>query len=222
MRMLVLLLAGALALTACGAVAESAPSLTVPPAPTSLQAHAAGATRATASASFRGPPAEATRSDPAGRATPPLLGFPTIAATQTAVAAGRGRAPSATPSAGTPTPAAAALFGDWALVTIQSADQEAQVIAADGPDLVFRADGRYRAQGDCNALSGRYTADERGALRLAPGGVTLVGCQQMALDRPYFATLGQVRGYALAGGTLRLTFDQPGLQLVYWRGVRGR
>jgi hypothetical protein len=108
-------------------------------------------------------------------------------------------------------------------VTLQAAGQPVETEDLGGVTLRFKADGSYQTPLDCNYTSGDYTADERGALRLPPPYVTSTAAcnptptRKSQIDGRHVTTLYQARGYVVEGDTLRLTFDRPGLQLVYRR-----
>lgn len=106
----------------------------------------------------------------------------------------------------------------WALITLQADGQAAESTTGGGLTITFGADGRVSGSGGCNQFSGTYTADTGRKLTFSPLAATKIGCAAAINDREtrYFATLQEVSGYALDGGTtLRLTFAQPGRQLVY-------
>ena len=107
----------------------------------------------------------------------------------------------------------------WALTTLQSNGQAAESITeGSGLTITFGTDGRVSGSGGCNQFFGTYTADTAGKLTFSPLASTKIGCVAAINDREmrYFATLQEVSGYALDGSsTLRLTFAQPGSQLVF-------
>jgi len=55
--------------------------------------------------------------------------------------------------------------------------------------LVFRADGQFNGQADCNIMSGRYTQDN--GFRFMPGPSTMAYCGEDSLDGKYLEGLGR-------------------------------
>lgn len=55
--------------------------------------------------------------------------------------------------------------------------------------LVFRTDGQFNGQADCNRVGGRYSRDN--GLRFMPGPTTMAYCGEDSLDRLFMEGLGR-------------------------------
>jgi len=64
----------------------------------------------------------------------------------------------------------------WERRVIMDSGQEERVSDPTRYTLTFDADGTYQFQADCNQGTGTYVADEKGAIRLQAGPVTLAEC----------------------------------------------
>jgi heat shock protein HslJ len=95
--------------------------------------------------------------------------------------------------------------GTWALRRVLRAD--AVVLEPADPQrytLALLADGSAAIRADCNRGVGRYELS--GArLTFAPFALTRALCPEGSLDAAYVALLSDTVGYALEGGTLKLT-----------------
>lgn len=153
---------------------------------------------------------------PAAAPSPTILQAQPAEATQTALVR---IAPPPLPSAATPATVPTALIGTWALETLQSAGREPESTAGSRLALILRADGTSQAKGDCNDAQAPYTFDDHGRFAFGAITATATPCSLSPAHREdrYLDTLNRVRGYALEEGMLRLTFEQPGLQLVFRR-----
>lgn len=84
--------------------------------------------------------------------------------------------------------------------------------------IVFRADGTFTGQADCNQIAGSYAAGSDFTITLGPA--TTAYCGEDSLDQRYLELLGQIvaggpdggGGFALetAGGADRMEFQDGG------------
>ena len=83
--------------------------------------------------------------------------------------------------------------------------------------LTFSPDGTYQFQADCNSGSGRYTADESGAIRFQPGPVTLAECGPESRYQDMLNMMQAVQDYRLEenGVALVLVWPAGGPEDVY-------
>lgn len=83
--------------------------------------------------------------------------------------------------------------------------------------LTFNADGTYQFQADCNSGSGTYSADERGAIRLRPGPITLAECGPDSHSQDMLNMMQAVRDYRLEenGTTLVMVWPAGGPEDYY-------
>jgi heat shock protein HslJ len=83
--------------------------------------------------------------------------------------------------------------------------------------LTFKADGAYAFQADCNQGSGTYVADDRGAIRLEAGPVTLAECGEASRSQDVMNIMYAVQDYRLEdnGATLVLVWPAGGPEDYY-------
>ena len=94
-----------------------------------------------------------------------------------------------------------------------------QVTAPEKYTLVFRADGQFNGQADCNRVGGRYTLDN--GFRLMPGPSTMAYCGENSLDRLFMEGLGRTTAkeiddlghlvFKSADNTTRMRFRNGGV-----------
>jgi polar amino acid transport system substrate-binding protein len=65
--------------------------------------------------------------------------------------------------------------------------------------LAFSPDGSYQFQADCNRGSGTYTADDKGAIRMEAGPVTLAECGPESRYQDMLNMMGAVQDYQIEG-----------------------
>ena len=83
--------------------------------------------------------------------------------------------------------------------------------------LVFRADGQFNGQADCNRIGGHYTRDN--GLRFMPGPSTMAYCGEDSLDRLFMEGLGRTTTNEFDGhGHLVLTSDENDVQMRFRNG----
>ena len=98
----------------------------------------------------------------------------------------------------------------WTLTAIQPTGGPRQDTTGSGTTIRFDEDGSVEGNSSCNSYGGQYQVGSDQALTLSRLLSTLRACvdpTRMALETTYFAALGKVSAYQLAGTTLRLTYD---------------
>jgi heat shock protein HslJ len=93
----------------------------------------------------------------------------------------------------------------WQWTELVETDPAGQSLVADPENytLVFRSDGTYTLEADCNVGSGGYTL-EGNNLTLGPGPMTLAECGPESLFDLYLTTLGNVDSLTVEDGRLIL------------------
>jgi heat shock protein HslJ len=83
--------------------------------------------------------------------------------------------------------------------------------------LTYSADGTYEFQADCNQGSGTYVADDRGAIRMEAGPVTLAECGEGSRSQDVMNMMYAVQDYRLEdnGATLVLVWPAGGPEDTY-------
>jgi heat shock protein HslJ len=87
--------------------------------------------------------------------------------------------------------------------------------------LAFEPDGTALVRADCNQGSGPYRLVEGNRIETGPFVLTLMGCAEGSLDRPYLQGLQAAEGYAVSGDTLSLTLELNGGMMQFVRRPRG-
>ena len=134
-------------------------------------------------------------------------------------------APTATPtSAGIPSGAPTgahvpALHGTWQWYkrVDPSTGAEEQIDDPSKYVLTYSADGTYEFQADCNQGSGTYVADDRGAIRMEAGPVTLAECGEGSRSQDVMNMMYAVQDYRLEdnGAILVLVWPAGGPEDTY-------
>lgn len=92
----------------------------------------------------------------------------------------------------------------WHLVQIMGRD-------VDKPDdsytLLFAADGNVSGTGDCNRITGRYSADEKRALKLSQMASTRMMCPDQKSENEYLQMLERVTHYEMDGDMMLMLSD---------------
>ena len=106
----------------------------------------------------------------------------------------------------------------WESVTDQPTGETTTVTDPENYTLIFRDDGTFSGQADCNNISGTYTNEGGFILTLGPS--TMAACGEDSLDQQYLDLLNSVvaggpdgaGGFALewAGGEKRMEFSDGG------------
>jgi heat shock protein HslJ len=106
----------------------------------------------------------------------------------------------------------------WESVTRKSTGEIITVPDLENYTLVFRSDGNFEGQADCNAISGTYS--QEGGFTITLGPTTMAFCGDESLDQKYLELLGNIAaggpdgegGLALetAGGAERMEFNDGG------------
>jgi heat shock protein HslJ len=105
----------------------------------------------------------------------------------------------------------------WQKRVILDSGQEEQIGDPSKYTLTFSADGSYQFQADCNSGGGSYVADERGAIRLQPGPVTLAECGPDSRSQDMLNMMQAVQDYRLEedGATLVMVWPAGGQEDYY-------
>lgn len=100
----------------------------------------------------------------------------------------------------------------WQKRIILDSGQEEQIDDPSRYTLTLKADGTYEFQADCNKGSGSYVADEKGAIRMEAGPVTLAECGEGSRYQDMMNTMYAVQDYRLEdnGATLVLVWPAGG------------
>jgi heat shock protein HslJ len=85
----------------------------------------------------------------------------------------------------------------WERRVILDSGQEERIDAPAKYTLTFNADGSYNFQADCNQGSGTYVADDKGAIRLQAGPVTLAECGSGSRYQDVINMMQAVQDYRL-------------------------
>jgi heat shock protein HslJ len=106
----------------------------------------------------------------------------------------------------------------WESVTRKSTGELTTVPDPENYTLIFRSDGTFEGQADCNAISGTYSQEGGFAITLGP--TTMAFCGDDSLDQQFLELLGNIAaggpygegGLALetAGGAERMEFTDGG------------
>ena len=83
--------------------------------------------------------------------------------------------------------------------------------------LVFREDGTFNGQVDCNVIAGTYEMNEN-ELTLVLGPTTLAECGPDSLYDTFLGFLGLVNSYELEGGELTLFLSDGSTSLGFMDG----
>jgi heat shock protein HslJ len=105
----------------------------------------------------------------------------------------------------------------WERRVILDSGQEEQINNPASYTLTFNPDGTYEFQADCNSGGGTYSADERGAIRLSPGPVTLAECGPGSRSQDMLNMMQAVQDYRLEenGATLVMVWPAGGPEDYY-------
>lgn len=105
----------------------------------------------------------------------------------------------------------------WQKRIILDSGAEEQIDDPSKYTLTFKADGTYGFQADCNSGSGGYVADERGAIRLQPGPVTLAECGPDSRYQDMLNMMQAVQDYRLEedGAALVMVWPAGGPEDYY-------
>lgn len=116
-----------------------------------------------------------------------------------------GPSPTEAPAAPAQTAAQALEGQNWRLTAYRDAAGAQATPPADAEATLELNGGQLSGRSGCNQFGGSYTLDG-GVLAIQPGPATLMACPEplMALERDYFAALGNVAGYSLSGAMLEL------------------
>jgi heat shock protein HslJ len=100
----------------------------------------------------------------------------------------------------------------WQKRIILDSGEEVQIDDPSRYTLTFKADGTYEFQADCNKGSGSYVADEKGAIRMEAGPVTLGECSEGSRYQEVMNMMYAVQDYRLEedGATLVLVWPAGG------------
>lgn len=85
----------------------------------------------------------------------------------------------------------------WERRVVLDSGAEEQISNPAGYTLSFKADGTYQFQADCNSGSGTYVADDKGAIRLTAGPVTLAECGTQSRYQEMMGMMQAVQDYRL-------------------------
>ena len=111
----------------------------------------------------------------------------------------------------------------WELITLQATGQQPENTTGLGLTILFSPNGTVSGSGGCNQFTGSYIFANEGTMGFTPLASTRKACTEggiMERETRYFTTLSEVGGFVLdSQNSLRLTFPQQGLQLVYRRGA---
>lgn len=111
----------------------------------------------------------------------------------------------------------------WELVTMQAAGQQPEDTTGRGLTILFSPDGTVSGSGGCNQFTSTYVVANEGTMGFRAIASTRRACTEagvMEREGRYFTTLQEVGGFVLDNqNSMRLTFPQQGLQLVYRRGA---
>lgn len=105
----------------------------------------------------------------------------------------------------------------WERRVVLDSGQEERISDPTKYTLTFSADGSYQFQADCNSGGGSYVADERGAIRLQPGPVTLAECGPGSRYQDMMNMMQAVQDYRLEdnGAVLLMVWPAGGPEDYY-------
>lgn len=105
----------------------------------------------------------------------------------------------------------------WQRRVVLDSGQEEQISNPARYTLSFKVDGSYQFQADCNSGSGTYVADDKGAIRLTPGPVTLAECGAESRYQEMMGMMQAVQDYRLEdnGAVLVMVWPAGGLEDFY-------
>jgi heat shock protein HslJ len=117
----------------------------------------------------------------------------------------------------------------WESVKVQSTGETTTVPNPENYTLIFREDGTFEGQADCNQISGSYS--QEGGFTITVGPSTMAFCGEDSLDQQYLTLLSSVAaggpdgssGLALetAGGAERMLFvDNGAAPLTHGQAAR--
>ena len=105
----------------------------------------------------------------------------------------------------------------WQKRVILDSGTEEQIADPSKYTLTFKSDGNYTFQADCNQGSGTYVADDRGAIRLQAGPVTLAECGEGSRYQDILNMMYAVQDYRLeeSGAVLVMVWPAGGPEDYY-------
>jgi len=135
-------------------------------------------------------------------------------------------APTATPAASEGMPASGPTDANvpalhktwqWQRRVTPSDGAEEQIDDPSKYTLTFKADGTYVFQADCNKGSGTYVADDKGAIRLEAGPMTLAECGEGSRSQDVTNMMYAVQDYRLEenGAVLVMVWPAGGPEDYY-------
>ena len=92
---------------------------------------------------------------------------------------------------------------EWTLVQVEGKSFD----AGDKYQVVFGKDNRISGIGDCNRLTGSYTADDNGKMKISQIASTRMMCPDQTMENKFFDILQQIDTYQLDGKMLLLLRD---------------
>jgi heat shock protein HslJ len=100
-----------------------------------------------------------------------------------------------------------ALTLDGQVVSVPAGQQQATI--------QFEPDGKANGNGGCNSFGANYTAGKDGKLTITDMMSTMMACDNMDLETPYFQALSKVQKFNVADGKLTLTSSDGKTTVVF-------